>query len=85
MNASMIEKMAVKENKHFVSEIMAIMFKRTDLSNVEHYDNAHLKYKSKLFRTQPADIAIPYLNYVTQTISNHAQKQAAESLESNND
>jgi hypothetical protein len=77
--------MIVKENKHSVSDIMALMFKRTDLSNTEHYDNAHLKHKSKLFRTQPAEIAIPYLNYVTTTISEHAKKQASESVESNND
>jgi hypothetical protein len=84
-DTKLIEKVIVKENKHSVSDILAIMFKRTDLSNVEHYDNAHLKHKSKLFRTQAAEIAIPYLNFVTQTISNHAQKQAAESVESDND
>lgn len=84
-DTKLIEKVIVKENKHSVSDILAIMFKRSDLSNVEHYDNAHLKHKSKLFRTQAAEIAIPYLNYVTQTISKHAQKQAAESVESDND
>ena len=84
-DTKLIEKMIVKENKHSVSDIMALMFKRTDLSNTEHYDSAHLKHKSKLFRTQPAEIAIPYLNYVTTTISNHAQKQASDSVESNND
>jgi len=84
-DTKLIEKMIVKENRHSVSDIMALMFKRTDLSNTEHYDSAHLKYKSKLFRTQVAEIAIPYLNFVTTTISNHAQKQAAESVESNND
>lgn len=84
-DTKIIEKMAVKENKHFVSEIMAIMFKRTDLSNVEHYDKAHLKHKAKLFRTQAAEIAVPYLQFVTETISSYAKKQAAESVESNND
>jgi hypothetical protein len=77
--------MITKENKNSVSDIMALMFKRTDLSNTEHYDSAHLKHKSKLFKTQPADISIPYLNYVTDTITKHATKQAAESVESNND
>jgi hypothetical protein len=84
-DTKLIEKMVTKENKHSVSDIMALMFKRTDLSNTEHYDSAHLKHKSKLFRTQVAEIAIPYLNYVTSTISNHAKKQAAESVESDND
>lgn len=84
-DTKIIEKMIVKENKHSVSEIMALMFKRTDLSNTEHYDTSHLKHKAKLFRTQPAEIAIPYITFVTETISNHAKKQAAESVESNND
>lgn len=84
-DTKLIEKMITKENKHSVSDIMALMFKRTDLSNIEHYDSAHLKHKSKLFKTQPAEIAIPYLNYVTNTISEHAKKQAPESVESNND
>ncbi len=84
-DTKLIEKIIVKENKHSVSDILALMFKRTDLSNIEHYDNAHLKHKSKLFRLQPAEIAIPYLTFVTETISNHAKKQAAESVESNND
>jgi hypothetical protein len=84
-DTKLIEKMIVKENKHSVSDIMALMFKRTDLSNAEHYDSAHLKHKAKLFRTQPAEIAIPYITFVTETISNHAEKQASESVESNND
>ena len=84
-DTKLIEKIIVKENKHSVSDILALMFKRTDLSNTEHYDNAHLKHKSKLFRLQPAEIAIPYLTFVTETISNHAKKQATESVESNND
>lgn len=84
-DTKLIEKMIVKENKHSVSDIMALMFKRTDLSNAEHYDSAHLKHKAKLFRTQPAEIAIPYITFVTETISSHAEKQASESVESNND
>ena len=84
-DTKLIEKMILKENKHSVSDIMALMFKRTDLSNVEHYDSAHLKHKAKLFRLQAAEISIPYITFVTETISNHAKKQAAESVESNND
>jgi hypothetical protein len=84
-DTKLIEKMILKENKHSVSDIMALMFKRTDLSNIEHYDSAHLKHKAKLFRLQAAEISIPYITFVTETISNHAKKQAAESVESNND
>ena len=84
-DTKLIEKIINKENKHSVSDIMALMFKRTDLSNAEHYDKAHLKHKAKLFRLQAAEIAIPYITFVTETISNHAKKQAAESVESDND
>jgi hypothetical protein len=61
------------------------MFKRTDLSQVEHYTEAHLKHKAKLFKQLKAEIAVPYLVFVTEKISSHAKTQSAEALESNND
>jgi hypothetical protein len=61
---------------------MALMFKRTDLSNTEHYDAAHLKHKAKLFSKLKADISIPYLTFVTYKITNHAESQIASVLES---
>jgi hypothetical protein len=84
-DTKLIEKLINKTNKHNVADILAIMFKRTDLSNTEHYADAHLKHKAKLFRMQPAEIAIPYITFVTETISNHANKQASDKVESNND
>ncbi len=49
---------------------MALMFKRTDLTNAEHYDPAHLKHKAKLFSKLKADISIPYLTFLNIFIPN---------------
>ena len=81
-DSRIVEKIVKKDNKYYISDIMALMFKRTDLSNNEHYDPAHLKHKAKLFSKLKADIAIPYLTFVTYKITNHAESQIAESLES---
>jgi hypothetical protein len=81
-DSRIVEKIIKKDNKEFISDIMALMFKRTDLSNTEHYDPAHLKHKSKLFSKLKADIAIPYLTFVTFKITNHAESQAPQELES---
>ena len=82
-DSRIVEKIVKKDNKYYVSDIMALMFKRTDLSNTEHYDPAHLKHKAKLFSKLKADIAIPYLTFVTEKITNHAQSQDTKELESN--
>jgi hypothetical protein len=81
-DSRIVEKIVKKDNKEYISEIMALMFKRTDLSNAEHYDSAHLKHKAKLFSKLKADIAIPYLTFVTYKITNHAESQATKALES---
>ena len=81
-DSRIVEKIVKKDNKEYISDIMALMFKRTDLSNTEHYDPAHLKHKAKLFSKLKADIAIPYLTFVTYKITNHAESQVAKELES---
>ena len=81
-DSRIVEKIVKKDNKYYVSDIMALMFKRTDLSNTEHYDPAHLKHKAKLFSKLKADISIPYLTFVTEKITNHAQAQDTKELES---
>jgi hypothetical protein len=81
-DSRIVEKIVKKDNKEYISEIMALMFKRTDLSNAEHYDSAHLKHKAKLFSKLKADIAIPYLTFVTYKITNHAESQVTKALES---
>ena len=81
-DSRIVEKIVKKDNKEYISDIMALMFKRTDLSNSEHYDPAHLKHKAKLFSKLKADISIPYLTFVTNKITNHAESQIAEAVES---
>jgi hypothetical protein len=81
-DSRIVEKIVKKDNKEYISDIMALMFKRTDLSNTEHYDPAHLKHKAKLFSKLKADISIPYLTFVTYKITNHAESQTTKELES---
>ena len=81
-DSRIVEKIVKKDNKEYISDIMALMFKRTDLSNTEHYDPAHLKHKAKLFSKLKADISIPYLTFVTNKITSHAQSQTTKELES---
>ena len=83
-DSRIVEKIVKKDNKEYISDIMALMFKRTDLSNTEHYDPAHLKHKAKLFSKLKADISIPYLTFVTYKITNHAESQAPKELDSDN-
>jgi len=81
-DSRIVEKIIKKDNKEYISDIMALMFKRTDLSNTEHYDPAHLKHKSKLFSKLKADISIPYITFITYKITNHAERELASELES---
>ena len=81
-DSRIVEKIIKKDNKEYISDIMALMFKRTDLTNTEHYDPAHLKHKSKLFSKLKADISIPYLTFVTNKITSHAQSQTTKAVES---
>ena len=81
-DSRIVEKIVKKDNKEYISDIMALMFKRTDLTNAEHYDPAHLKHKAKLFSKLKADISIPYLTFVTNKITSHAQSQTTQAVES---
>jgi hypothetical protein len=54
---------------NIVSYILAIIFKRDDLTNNEHYENVHLELKAKLFEENvKADFALPYINLISQNI-----------------
>jgi hypothetical protein len=81
-DSRIVEKIVKKDNKEYISDIMALMFKRTDLSNTEHYDPAHLKHKAKLFSKLKADISIPYLTFVTHKLTTHAESQTTKAVES---
>lgn len=78
----LIEKIVNSKPNHYISDILAIMFKRTDLSNTEHFADAHLKHKAKLFRSQKAELCVPYIVFVTEKISEYAKANTPEGVES---
>ena len=57
------------------------MFKREDLTNTEHYAEAHLKHKAKLFKELKANIAIPYLTFIAQKINQQTKNEVTEVVE----
>ena len=72
-DTKVIEKILGNKHKGYVSEVLAVLFKRTDLSKVEHYADAHIKLKAKLIRELKAEVAIPYLIAVADQINKHVQ------------
>jgi hypothetical protein len=81
-DTKMIEKVALHKEKGYISEMLAIMFKREDLTPAEHYTEAHIKHKAKLIRKLTANVAVPYLIFIAEKISqqvkNNASTQAVE-------
>jgi len=73
-DTKLVEKIAIAKPKGYISEILAIMFKRDDLTNAEHYADAHLKLKAKLIKELKANIAIPYLLFIAKKISKQVEK-----------
>lgn len=76
----LIEKIVNGKPNNYISDILAIMFKRTDLSNTEHFADAHLKHKAKLFRSQKAELCVPYIVFVTEKIAEYAKANAPEGV-----
>ena len=81
-DTKMIEKIALHKVKGYISEMLAIMFKREDLTPTEHYTDAHIKQKAKLIRKLNANISIPYImfiaNKIGQQVKNDTATQAVE-------
>ena len=66
-----IENYIVKNKTEFLGEMLAIVYKRVDLTKAEHYVDAHIKHKAELFRENlTADIAIPFLMLIQNRIIN---------------
>jgi len=60
-----IESFIEKGDMSYVSDMMAVLFKRTDLTRVEHLDKAHIKQKSKLIKENiKANVAMPYVSFL---------------------
>ena len=69
----LIEKILNNKHKGYISEVIAVLFKRTDLGKNEHYTDAHIKHKAKIIRQMPAEVAVPYLVAVAETINKQVQ------------
>jgi len=85
-DTKMIEKIALTKPKGYISEMLAIMFKREDLTPTEHYADAHIKQKAKLIRKLNANISIPYIlfiaNKIGQQVKNDTSTEAMEPSQS---
>ena len=72
-----IEKCAQKGLENFPSMVLAILFKRSDLTVNEHYEQSHLKLKAKLFENNvKADFAIPYIALVAKKTLRNLENEA---------
>lgn len=80
----LIEKCWKQNTDNFASEALAILYKRTDLTKKEHYSNAHIKHKAKIFKSQKAEMAVPFVLDIIRQLTDTAQKlnEATEELES---
>ena len=78
-DTKLIEKIAIHKPKGYISDVLAIFFKRDDLTSTEHYAEAHLKLKAKLIKELKANVAIPYLLFITNKLAK--QVDAVETVE----
>lgn len=71
---SLIETFVKKNPDKFLLYALAVIFKRTDLTRKEHYTDAHIKHKMKLFGDLNADLYYPYIvaihNKITEKLDN---------------
>jgi len=72
-----IEKIMKNKHKGYLSEVLSVLFKREDLSNVEHYDPTHIKHKSKLIKNLKAEYAVPYLIEIGKKLKQKVEIQNA--------
>lgn len=75
----------IKQNQNkYAAKLMAIIFKRIDLTKIEHYDDAHIKHKAELFSNQPYSVILPYiavvLEQITTNIKNKAENESEQTI-----
>lgn len=58
---AVIERIAKVDGEVTFAQILAAIFKDTEMTRAEHYDVAHVKHKAQFFGEMQADIALPYL------------------------
>lgn len=66
-----IENAMQKDPYGWITYALAVIFKRDDLSDKEHYASGHIKHKEKLFKDVTMDVALPYIIYCSETYINN--------------
>lgn len=65
----MIEKASVNPKHNYCSYCLAVLFKDNQLTTTEHYTDAHLQHKAKLFAEHlTANDALPYLTLIAKRV-----------------
>lgn len=72
-DTKLIERIAISKPKGYISDLLAVLFKRDDLTKAEHYADAHLKLKAKHIRKLKASLAIPYVLFIAQKINKQVE------------
>jgi hypothetical protein len=80
-DTKLIESIAIKKPKGYISSILAIMFKADHLTPTEHYADAHLKLKAKHIGKLKACIAIPYVMFIAKKINKQVDDQLTQAVE----
>jgi hypothetical protein len=75
-----IEKLIAKNPNSYIAEMVAVLYKRTDLTEKEHYEPAHIKHKTTLFADQKASFALPIIWHVAKKMTNEIEKVDDESV-----
>lgn len=65
----LIEKFTRLHKNDYCKYIMAVTFKRDDLTIKEHYDETHIKHKAELFEKMDINVAVYYLLKATDKIT----------------
>jgi hypothetical protein len=84
----MIEKVWKSNNGNFAAETLAVIYKRSDLSKVEHYAASHIKHKTALFKKQTSDLVVPWIIEVLEKLTKTTQQiknAVTEELVTDND
>jgi len=68
---TLIESFITKNENRYLGEMLAVIYKRTDLDKSMTYDKAHLKFKAELIRKQVmADVAVPIIGFLSKKLIN---------------
>jgi hypothetical protein len=68
---ALIEGYIAKNDNRYLGEILAVIYKRQDITKDMHYDKAHIHYKAELIRKEiTADVAVPLINFMSKRLIN---------------